>query len=106
MFHNYECFGKPWPHPQKSVDKALALQLDSGLWGPEPSTCLDLDGVYIAIRASQQSAQYRWSDVRNMCSRYLTWAVKHLNEADYVLNAKFYTSNTHLLHGPLFAVAE
>lgn len=104
MLHNYDCFQRPWPNPSKQVDAALDLQLDSGLWGPEPSTCLDLDGVYIAIRASEQSARHRWDDVREACRRFLRWTVAHLNNETYVLTA--YAEHTHLLHGPIFAVAE
>merc|ERR1711982_67475 len=64
MFHNYQCFRRPWPNPRGEVDATLALQLESGLFGPEPSTCLDLDGVYTAIRASEQAGKYRWADVQ------------------------------------------
>jgi hypothetical protein len=104
MFHNYACAKRPWPKPESIVNATLRLQLPNGLFGPEPSTCLDLDGVYTAIRASEQAGRYRWMDVQNLCKKYLSWAVEHLNSADVVLGT--YVQHTHLLHGPLFAIAE
>lgn len=104
MLHNYECVRKRWPNPKAEVDATLKLQLDSGLWGGEPSTCLDLDGVYTVIRAAEQAGRYKWDEARDMCHKYLAWATKHLNDRSYILTA--YTANTHLLHGPLFAIAE
>ena len=76
-----------------------------GLWLPPPSTCVDLDGVYMAIRASMQHGKYRWPEVREACRRYLREAARFLNDPHTILET-IYGRNTHYLHGPLFAVAE
>jgi len=77
-----------------------------GLWRPMPSSCADLDGIYVAIHASLQSAHYRWNDVREMCRAYLRTATHFLNDEKWVLGIYVHAEGTHLLHGPFFSVAE
>merc|ERR1719277_736939 len=77
-----------------------------GLWLPMPSSCADFDGVYIAVQASLQSGKYRWADVRSMCRRYLQAATHFLNDEAWIFGSYLTLAGTHLLHGPLFAVAE
>mmetsp|Transcript_78538 Transcript_78538/g.254413 ORF Transcript_78538/g.254413 Transcript_78538/m.254413 type:complete len:312 (-) Transcript_78538:134-1069(-) len=107
MLHVYACFGRAWKFPRRLVDATLQLQRRwDGLWLPMPSTCADLDGIYVAIHASLQSDRYRWSDVREMCRAYLRTASYFLNDEEWVLGDYVKLEGTHLLHGPLFAVAE
>ena len=44
--------------------------------------------------------------MRAACSLYLRTAEYLLNNASLVLNETLYARDTHLLHGPMYAVAE
>ena len=122
IFHVYQCFHRSWPDAEASVDTTLTAQdTDSGVWGGHHawsarsswkaiSSCIDLDGVYSAARGAQlaqtHGQNYRWSDVKAACQRYLRTAEFMLNNASFVLDVKKYGGDTHLLHGPMYAVAE
>lgn len=120
LYHLYSCFGREWRSPSHVVDAALASQAADGRWHPRgeprtpydhPSTCIDLDGVYALTRSARlvdPSTPYRWDDVRSACARYLRTVVAELTNASLVLGMApgSYGSNSHLLHGPLYAIAE
>ena len=75
--------GVPWPHPEKVVDRGLAMQNASsgffslnsdGSFGDPMGTqinCHQFDGVHTVSRSSLLAGRYRWSDVRTMCERFL-----------------------------------
>jgi hypothetical protein len=136
IFHVYQCslgeasaMGGTWsPLAQAAVDTTLAAQhggaKGSGTWGPRqggwagrgtwttPTSCIDLDGVYSAARgaiaatAGGMPPYYRWADVKRACSQYLRTAAYVLNNASFVLQKALYAKDTHLMHGPMYAVAE
>ena len=134
LFHVYQCSlgeasarGGTWPPlARAAVDTTLDAQhggedgsgtwghqsawSDRGEWG-EISSCIDLDGVYSATRgaiaaAAGGSERYRWDDVKGACCQYLRTAAYILNNASFVLNDNTYAHDTHLMHGPMYAVAE
>ena len=122
--------GGAWsPHAAAAVDTVLAAQHGgangSGTWGSAGAwagrsewgtvtSCIDLDGVYAATRGALAAAggggterpPYRWADVKAACAAYLRTAAFVLNNASFVLEEKLYAQDTHLLHGPMYAVAE
>jgi len=133
IYHVYQCYlgeaaaaGGSWsPHARAAVNTTLAAQHSgpdkAGIWGKVEkwserdqwgaiSTCIDLDGVYTAARAAlavaaqDGGAPYRWADVEQACRDYLQVAEFLLNNETFVLDK--YAKNTHVLHGPMYAVAE
>ena len=103
MFFMYEAMGWKWPLPEKAMDSALALQRPDGLWGEEPATWIDLDGIWCLTRSSRITSGYREPDVRQACVRFLAHAEERLNDRDYL--AERY-DNSHALPGAMAAVAE
>jgi len=120
IFHVYQCFGNAstWPHAKASIDTNLASQDNSsGVWGGKHSwadrgswttisSCIDLDGGYSLSRGSLGARKYRWAEVQAACAKYLRTAEYILNNSTMILDAKLYGGDTHLLHGPMYAVAE
>ena len=119
IFHVYQCFdGALWPHAAARVDTNLAIQdNESGVWGGKHrwvdrehwttiSSCIDLDGVYGLSRGSLGAGKHRWSEVQQACSKYLRTAQYILSNRTMVLDPGLYGGDTHLLHGPMYAVAE
>eukprot|EP00747_Dinoflagellata_sp_TGD_P224205 gnl/TRDRNA2_/TRDRNA2_96396_c2_seq1.p1 gnl/TRDRNA2_/TRDRNA2_96396_c2~~gnl/TRDRNA2_/TRDRNA2_96396_c2_seq1.p1 ORF type:complete len:178 (+),score=11.24 gnl/TRDRNA2_/TRDRNA2_96396_c2_seq1:26-535(+) len=123
VYHVYQCFNESmWPHVVSSVDVTLAAQdAGSGVWGGHYiwsereqwgtiSTCIDLDGIYTATRGARRVPRglpyYRWDEVKKACLLYLRTAHFLLTNRTKVLSPDIYGQSTHLLHGPLYAVAE
>merc|ERR1712166_1289879 len=124
--HVYQCFGVSWPDAKRAVDTTLEAQHTgadgSGMWGYSGnwtdrdqwgavSSCIDLDGVYSAARGSIVAAGgkqpfYKWDNVKQACKAYLRTAEFLLNNSTFVLGRTKYAGDTHLLHGPMYAVAE
>lgn len=103
MYFVYEARGRQWPLPERVVDASLALQHENGLWDGDVSYCIDLDGLYAAIRSSRNAAWYRGEEVRAAVQRYLATAERTLCDRTFLFSR--YT-NSHILTGALAAVAE
>jgi hypothetical protein len=103
MHYVYEARGRRWPHPERVVDAVLSLQNRRGFWDGDSPYCIDLDGVYSAIRSSRNALWYRKDDVAAACERFLAGAATLLNERDSLFALY---PNSHKLPGALSAVAE
>ncbi len=103
MYFIYEIRGRRWPLAERVVDAAIALQQPNGLWDGEVSYCIDLDGLYSAIRSSRNAGWYRKDDVVVMVKRYLAHAQQTLCSREFLF-ARY--PGSHGLPGALSAVAE
>lgn len=103
MYFIYEIRGRRWPLPERVTDAAIALQHENGLWDGEHSYCIDLDGLYSAIRSSRNAGWYRKDDVVSVVRRYLHRAQQTLCSREFLFGR--YT-DSHALTGALSAVAE
>ncbi|HML45536.1 MAG TPA: hypothetical protein PKE04_02150 [Clostridia bacterium] len=67
-----------WAHPylERAVDSVLALQLPDGPWFSGKAvfcaTYLDLDALYVLAYAQRTMPDYRGTDIRLACRRYLS----------------------------------
>lgn len=103
MYFVYEARRRTWPLPERVVDAALALQHENGLWDGEVSYCIDLDGLYAAIRSSRNAGGYRGDDVRRAAQRYLAYTERTMCDREFLFSR--YT-DSHILTGALSAIAE
>ena len=104
-----ECGGQPLPHAAEMLNATLALQDPrTGLWsvgGPVP-TYMDQDGVYVALRASQQLGRARWVEVRRACTAFVRAAAAQLLDASAVLGPRSpFGATAHTLAGLVTPVA-
>jgi hypothetical protein len=103
MFYVYERFGRAWRYPERVVDESLRLQRRNGLWDGDTPYCIDLDGLYCALRSSRNSGGYREVDVLAAAKAFLATAERVLNDHDSLFVGY---PNSHRLTGALSAVAE
>lgn len=103
MYYIYEARGRRWLYPERVVDAVLALQNRRGFWDGDSPYCIDLDGVYSAIRSSRDSGWYRKTEVIAACERFLSGAAALLNERESLFGLY---PNSHKLPGALSAIAE
>lgn len=103
MYYIYEARGRRWLHPERVVDAALALQNRAGFWDGDSPYCIDLDGVYAAIRSSRNAGGYRAGDVKAACERFIAGAASILNDKASLF---MLYPNSHRLPGALSAIAE
>jgi hypothetical protein len=103
MYYVYEYFRRQWPYSERIVDETLRLQHDNGLWDKKVTYCIDLDGIYSAIRSSRNANWYRKDEVKQAVEKYLATAARTLNDRDFLFRNY---RDTHRLVGALAAIAE
>ena len=106
-FHFYFIYafqGRPLMYPEKIIDATLSLQHDNGLWDADLPYCIDLDGAYNMILASQQLGDsYRYDDIMASLDRAAAAITSRLNDPHFVMERY---EESHKLVGAVAALAE